>query len=138
MLSIRNSFFYIFFSFVCPARYAEDLAKLMKKTLLVSEVARLANRIERKVLLLKGQTLDGEAFTKLIDDEEDKSADAGGEIRSSTQNSDLKRQNIRRELGVIKTNSERVSMIDELLDAWEEPKIEGEDTVSRRDISVHG
>ena len=127
------------FSLLCiSARYSKELEDVFKRALLVGEVARLANRIERKVLLLKGQTLDGEAFTKLIDDEEDKSTDADGEIRSSTQNSDLKRQNIRREWGVIKTNSERVSIIDELLDAWEEPKIEGEDTVSRRDISLHG
>lgn len=96
-------------------RYGADLAKIMKKTILVSEVATLASEIQKYGL----QTEDFALHTEIYNEDDDGTASKGGSNPTGKSMSNL--------TSIAELASEHKIRIAELLGEWEEPELAHQD-----------
>jgi hypothetical protein len=95
-------------------RYGEELAKIMKKSLWVGQVASLARDIEDSDLLI-------EDFTLHVSNEFLEENDGDNGEPTSPKTSSDRQDEFRRNLISGVDSSTRQAVLDELLGAWEEP-----------------
>jgi len=95
-------------------RYAADLAKLMKKAILVSEVANLANEVKTYEL----RTSDFGLHTEIYNEEEE-----GDKPPSSRKLNGSQSQGVLTAMDIAALASEQKIRIAELLGEWEEPEL---------------
>jgi hypothetical protein len=123
-------------SFSSPVNYSEDLAKVMKKMILVSEVAYLAKNLrstsERVVVPQHLQSMEEELYSSNKGQLSPSSRGVGNDTRSDPpvdgylsppeeiDNEEMKKQ----------MSSSAEMEIKDMLGEWEEPEVRGEYTVS--------
>jgi len=104
----------IFLPFACPVSYSEDLARVMKNALLISQVGNLARDIESSDIDFEQFGLD---IDKYVFEEDEMQVSARDVAPSRGLPSDF-------------SFSSRRAKVDEILGAWEEPETRNDKKVS--------